>query len=419
MIRPRTVIAILFSLAAVVAIIAIFLWPRNVIREPVSREEADAAYVLLRETLINGQYTYDDFLTDNSNYLNTVSREEITAQVSQSPEPVSLEGFGEIIVTAQAPETGFYSVSANAVIEGNAFDGATVEVLINGKTQYYEASIINIPTFWRDTTKVFPTDRFGDETKPEQIIIRDSRRVDFYDNKFASSTPLLFLLNEGENTLTIRNNTSRRINISEIEMRSGKSAASSLLSYDEYITKFGTANTVTADFISVNAIDYTYKNSPYVQLGSEGNAAMTPFDAINKKINITLIEKAGSEAFYTADVPEDGLYAFSFHALPKGSDYASFVTLKVDGQIPFAEAAAFSLMPKGVGEWSNYTLKGADGEPYYIHLSKGAHEFSLPKPRQSTVKPARFNYYPITSINFPWKSQASQARKWMNYAHGA
>ena len=106
---------------------------------------------------------------------------------------------------------------------------------------------------------------------------------------------------------------------------------------------------------------------------------MTPTNPYTSKINYiggASWQSPGSSMNWTFNVEKDGYYYIGFRY--KQSELINGVSwrkLKIDGKLPFEEAAGIGF-PFGT-EWEYQTL-GADSKiPYYIWLEEGQHTISM------------------------------------------
>ena len=169
--------------------------------------------------------------------------------------------------------------------------------------------------------------------------------------------------------------------------------------YQEYISNYSAEASEYNLFI--NAIDYTEKNSSYVRLFSFGNPSLSPFDSVDKKLNVIdggAWYKAGQEVTYSVDVEETGLYDIAFHYANYKGDFQSFRSIKIDGEIPFKEVAsyAFDYTPTN---WANEVLNDELGNPYKIYLEKGTHTITLRAEKNEVSRELRDIQLMIDHIN--------------------
>ena len=104
---------------------------------------------------------------------------------------------------------------------------------INGEVQYEEMGFIDVPLIWRDTTKQFPHDSFGDEIIPAQIPDEGWQSFQFYDSTYISSRPLLVRLEPGDNTVRLTNTSVDRIYLADFAAAEPAESPT----YAQYITE--------------------------------------------------------------------------------------------------------------------------------------------------------------------------------------
>jgi len=327
--------------------------------DPVSRSESDAAYALLRNSLQTPRYTYVDFLTDNK--LVERARNEVTAN-----ESLSVGGNETVSYIINAPDPGLYYFSVNYDFLENTFMDVTVSLKVNGEIQYSEANNVILPVFWEDESKIYPVDKYGDQSIPMQRQVKGPYKIPLFDTSYTSDLPLNFLLTRGENIIEITNETSQRIWLGDL----------SAYSYREPAPYKQPQGSVVQDYITLSAVSYVKKNSPHVSNVSNSIPHITPYDPVTRQINTINFTRAGNEVFYNVAVPKDGYYAITFHSRSASEDFASFITVRVNGEIPFAEAASYPLSPS-VNIWRNQTMEDSLGDPYLFYLSRGNNVISF------------------------------------------
>ncbi|MDR0553241.1 MAG: extracellular solute-binding protein [Treponema sp.] len=384
----------LFTIILIVALFAgafaaFRLLPQSGNYAPPDEAAQAAARDLLTSTVREKRYDYAGFLAARGDARTPASapiraRPEVAegAQGAQGGDvPQAALSHGDAAVYRFAvPAEGLYRLRVETRIPGRSFSDITLSALVNGEVPYREAANIRIPLFWRDTTKDFPLDAYGDETVPSQETWEGRRRVDLYDRTAVSSEPLLFFFDAGENQVELVNTSSRLIELGELEVL-GRTEP---LPYAEYAAKNAqhtavdtAVDTAVSTVLVIDAISYDRKNSPAIQLRSEMDAGLSPFDPVNKKINILSMEKAGSEVFFRVQVEEAGIYHLALHCKTQAEGFAVFCSLKLDGEPPFAEAASFPLKPSRDQKWRNQVWAEENGAPYGFFLTSGEHTLSL------------------------------------------
>ncbi len=281
--------------------------------------------------------------------------------------PLSYREAAEYNLTLDS--AGWYALALDYRPTSSTLSDFCVSVKINGLQQYSEMSAVTLPLIWRDETKDFPLDSYGDQVAPAQIRQDDFAHTMLYSNIRASLEPLMFYFEQGDNAVLIENVSNDGLLLGELTASAPEFAPG----YAEYIQAY--ANAPKGGEIYVNATSYETKNSTQVILKSENNASLTPNDVSYKKLNTLSFTDAGSEAVYRVDAPSDGLYSLSLHYKSSRQDLDTFVSVAIDGETPFNEALCLRL-PDTASVWRNITF-GEGGEPYLIYLSKGEHTVSI------------------------------------------
>jgi ABC-type glycerol-3-phosphate transport system substrate-binding protein len=354
-------VIILISIVSIVTggILAFLLFSGEVGIQPVTRVQADAAYALLRDSLTTSRYTYTDFLTDNRPVVK--ARNQITVKGD-----ALLEEKESYVFDLDIPEGGLYYFTLNYNALNNSFTDITVALRVNDEIQYTEANTIILPVFWEDESKIYPIDKYGDESSPLQRQIHGPHTVSLYDTRYTMDLPLNFLLRQGENSIEIKNETAQTVWLGDL----------TAYSYREPAPYKAPGVDSVPEYISISAVDYVKKNSPHVSNNSFSSPHIVPYDPVNRRINTISSGRAGDEIFYNVQVLESGYYAITFHCQTEVEDFAFFISVKIDGEFPFAEAASYALSPI-VNKWSNQTLMDGEGNPYLVYLSQGHHVLSI------------------------------------------
>ena len=353
----------IFVVAALTALaIFMIIRPSRIDVEPVTQAQVDEAMAFLRSTLISPRYTYFDFINERSHLRGTTPSFEYTANIDTV---ISRGEYATAYITV--PADGLYFFALSYELPPGTLNPLNVSLWVNGERQFEEAANIHLPTFWEDESKDFPLNRFGDEIAPVKRPIPGEHRVEIFDAGFASDLPLLFHLQAGVNAISLRNETSWELRIAQLSVYSERTPApftpTEALPYPGLVT--------------VNAIYYTRKNSTFIQMYGIRNAALEPFHPVDRRMNILSMAWVGDEVFFQVDVPQDGYYAVSIHCITANDDFSTFITVRINGEIPFAEAASFPLLPYGDERWRNQTLTDADGNPLLFFLTAGSHEMSI------------------------------------------
>ncbi|MDR1692368.1 MAG: extracellular solute-binding protein [Oscillospiraceae bacterium] len=362
--KTKIIVAIALALALTGGILA-FLIPNAVATDAVTESEMTWAKEFLRGTLTDPTVLYNDFLEGNKGTATPSFSETVPSAAAE------LTGGETAEYRVTVPQTGLYSLTLDCGAKERSFVNITLAVAVNGETQYSEANNIDVPLFWKDSTKDFPLDSFGDESVPSVDFVGGSREIPLYNNTYLTTSPILFRLEGGENVISITNKSVRALLTGGLTVTSD----TPLTPYAEYRQANG--GEVVPGIMTVDATSYAEKNSTFIQLVSSNDIGASPSDPVKRMVNVVGFGEVGSEAAYELNIEKTGYYALALHAGTQSDDFPSFCTIKVDGAIPFAEAAAFPIRPGSSNGWINAVFGSEDGEPYYLYLEQGTHTLSF------------------------------------------
>ncbi len=300
---------------------------------------------------------------------------------------VSSDGFTvinyneSVTYKVKTDKEGLYVLKLKYKPEGSTMSDFAVSVTVNGKQDYHEMKIIALPQTWSDETKDYAVDSYGDEMAPKQVRHDEERERYFYSSTYVSSTPLLFKLEKGDNTIVLENVAANGLALGTL---TAEAPAEDPVNYADYISGFD-GKSQTGRLITINAIDYTKKNSTQAIYVTEDDTAVEPYDVHDKKLNGIRFTEAGTELYYEIEVPETGLYALSFHYTNEKEEYDAFESIYIDNEIPFKELRCYAFKPTGT-TWTNETLSDENGDPYLIYLTAGKHELLLKEEQEEVYR---------------------------------
>lgn len=270
------------------------------------------------------------------------------------------------------PEKGLYTISLDYYSLTQTINPIYLEVLINDEIQYYEASQIVLNTLWETPTE-FLSDRYGNDTMPSasqsyqwiNSYIRDTARV--------QPEPLLFMLQEGENKITI-NIKDQLLMLGQIYI----GPQVSYPSYQSYIESKDVTDNDNDNLYTIQAENPSLKNSVSIRFGTDNEPSVTPFEITSNKLNIIdgdSYNDSGQAIYYNVSILQPGWYEITLKAKNTKSNSIVYRTLTIDGKVPFEEALniPFNYSRK----WENHTLKTIDDEVIKIYLEQGEHEIGL------------------------------------------
>ncbi len=385
------IIGLLIGIIAVIFAVTNSITSADV-KYDLTEEEINDAYELLSGNLseFNATNTYHDFLDkDQITYLgksfdattdHTLASESY-GYANGAVHQISYKQ--EISYKVNVDVSGYYEIEADYFIVGNPLTNYQISVQVNngtyptGSFQYDESEGIEIPLYWKDETKEFPIDSYGDESVPKSVRIDEWKKLSMYDNQYSTSTPLLFYFEGGAtNDITITLLTST----GELALGDVTVVSPTLVGeYSEYIENYNGASINEETFKEINAIDYTSKNSSYIRMNSLNDSLAEPFDTGTKMLNIidsSSWTNSGQSIDYTISVDKSGLYDLSLHYRNPKDEYNVFRTIMIDGKVPFAEFYNYEFAATG-NEYANETLQDEEGNSYQVYLTSGDHTLTL------------------------------------------
>lgn len=386
--KKKTIISIAVIAVIAVAAVAFYIYGNQTeYAKMVDEKEAEAAYQLLNNSLSSKSVMY----TDLAETLREAGQDESSAYPQGGTDGEGYEGryvslkyneSAEYQIEAKA--SGVYCMYLDYKPLGNSLSDFIVSMEINGEQQFEEMNNIALPLYWKDSTKDFPEDRFGDQVAPEQIRMDEWRSIPLYNYTYVSATPLKFTLQEGINTITLRNVSSDGLGLGEL-----KAAVpdENVMTYEEYRNTYD-GNLING-LIPINSNDYLYKNSSQAIYSSVNNTALTPQDSKRKLINTLSWNAPGTEVNYELKVEEDGFYHLAIHYQNNKEEMAVFESICIDGSVPFQELMNYPFSSTS-GKWANEVLADEDGKPYEIYLTKGSHILTLRSEQEPIAKIERY-----------------------------
>jgi ABC-type glycerol-3-phosphate transport system substrate-binding protein len=351
---------------------------RNSDYEQWSNEVGYQAYAnaigVLQGTIDEGRYTYYDYLEEVEIDYNLPSAEGTLTSVQsierngyQGTDVGALFNDSPLTYTVDVAEAGYYNIDVDYIVKGQILSNITISVMINGAYQFDDAKTVDVVLLWEDAVSEYALDKYGDETLPPQNKIEEWRTLDLFNNTYTTYEPLLFYFEEGLNQITFENVSSGELYFGDLTVN----PPSYIPTYEEYINS-NSYQEIDMEPLFINATEYVEKNSSYVRLTSYGNPSVTPFDNVNKKLNIidgNAWYKAGQEVTYNVVVEESGLYDLTFHYANFKSDFDVFRSIKINGEIPYRELAGYQFNNTG-SRYANQTLE-QDGESLKVYLEAG------------------------------------------------
>ena len=255
-----------------------------------------------------------------------------------------------------------------------ALDGELGEIslnaLLDGKDVFEEFSNLSLSRRFKDSKKS-RKDNLGNELAKETEQVYET--VDFKLTNNDNTETALIYLDAGLHILNF-NNLSNNLNLYKIIF--GKYEAP--LTYKNYLKELSGEKEYSK--VKKYEAENTYLKSSYdlIQLSDNSSVKVTPNSASVDKMNYiggSNWDQPGEEIIWEINAPESGLYKIGINYRQNSSVNTTFYrTLKIDGKIPFEEAAYLEF-PYALN-WDYITL-GDGNSDYYFYLTEGKHTLSF------------------------------------------
>lgn len=317
----------------------------------------------------------------------SLDQEIVVSPLEAGQSDVAQAGYQETITyQVDVATDGYYRVLLNYHVSEEAMNNLTLSLLVNGEQPFQEAATLDVPLIWRDESKSFTLDSYGDEALPNQVRVDEWRELNLYNNTYSTTNPIEIFLTSGSNELRFTNLSADPLQLGGLTLP----VTEHMPSYESYRADLETAGTgISQDLQTINAISYTEKNSSFIRLASQRNPVLDPYDPVDRKINIIDgggWNQAGQSITYSFEVPADGDYEISFHYLNAKADFTVFRTIEINGEILFDEMKEIEF-PFTNRRWANITLSDETGEAFLFRLAEGEHTIKLTA-TQGLIAPA-------------------------------
>lgn len=397
--KPKTALrSFTISLALLGAgVLVIAFRPRPSLIPEFSSEERLDSYLLLLEDL-------PEQTTDYIEYLRRFPmREPEGAEALELLDtPGMLDPDASMDFSPRIDSPGSYSVVIRHRREDKGLSRTPVGLRIDGDFPFAEARSLELPRRWSDESKVFSRDRYNDESPPLQHPSEDWVEEPLRDTSGRTVHPVLIALKEGRHRIQLTNLGAYPVELGSVRLEPAQEPPS----YAEYrsgISSAGSSALSSEAPITINAVMYQGKNSYDVRMGALTDPSVSPSHPVDRLLNVidgASWDASGEEIHYEFEVPRDCSCTLTLHYSNPRADLSAFRTIRIDGEIPFAEAAAYELPATGGTRWAMETLGESRGEAYRFFLEAGSHVLSLRAEQEPAAQAIRSLKTIIAHMNF-------------------
>ncbi|MCA9995215.1 MAG: extracellular solute-binding protein [Anaerolineales bacterium] len=285
---------------------------------------------------------------------------------------VFLQQDDSVSFTAVIPQEGLYTVWFDTAVPDAFLNPPEGQLLVDGSFPSIDTQRIIFPIFYQNSREDFPLDRYGNEALIRQEKLIRWTKVPMRDANFSQPYPLQVNLAAGEHTFEFR--------LTEETMLLGSiyiEAFAPFPSYSQYLETHEAPDT-SGVLIEMEAEQPAFKNDTAVRPISDRSLAVTPYDTYQLRLNTLGGEdwdRSGSAVYYQFTVPEDGMYAITFHAQQNiKSNFTVFRRITLNDEVLFEELNEVPI--NYTPNWSNITL-GGDDTPYKIFMKAGVNVLGI------------------------------------------
>ena len=308
------------------------------------------------------------------NFKNVNDEDLISATDSRGygEDVVHLHNNNSIIIEVEVDESGLYNIAFDYLTLGDSMMNPEFSIMINNEFQFNESRRVVAPIYWKDATKIFETNRNGNELIPQQVQVNEWFHTRVLDATNLQPEPLRFYLQEGLNTITMTN-TSSEMFLGRVYIQSPQI----LTTYEEYAQENANAPVIPGLTI-YEAQHPARKNSSFIRPIATQNPDVSPYSSRYLLLNSLGGESwnnSGQSVTWTINIEETGNYALSFHVLQDITGASVFRKIKINGEVPFKEMQHYAFDHSR--RWTNETLSDEDGNPFYFFFEEGVHEITL------------------------------------------
>lgn len=243
---------------------------------------------------------------------------------------------------------------------------------INGELPFSEAEGISLSRVWRDAGEI-QKDKNGNELRPSQVEVCrwNSRMLGNTDGYYDEAYQFMFA-KSGEHKISFKYSEESMI-VSKVTLRT----VQKLTSYSDYSRG---AKEFQKLLLSFEAEKTMEKSSSMLYPTYDRSSVATSPSHYSKMRYNTIGQSnwshQGQWISWELDIPESGWYSLTFKARQNYQQgINSYRDLKIDGEIPFAEARNIEF-PYSLN-WYMKTVEDEVGEPYLFYLEKGKRVLTL------------------------------------------
>lgn len=335
--------------------------------------------------LLFGRYTPDGF-ADHAVQGNT----EQTARLwGVEQEGVSLfESFsghtlaaGETLSgTITLPKAGEYSLYVRYCVREQNFSELSFHVDLGS-----EKVSAALPAVWSEKGSERPLDRYGDELNAQAEIAAYPVTGEMLRKNDVGARTLYLPLEAGDQEFSLSCDAEVVLyGVWLVERTHGSSGILQIASSGE-----------GSELVCVEAENFAMKSNSYIRGKNVKNAALSPYDTYQEKINVIDAQSwstVGQRILWVAQVDEAGWYRIGFrYSQYSEANKHSYRSLEIDGEPVTAAPLAFP--STSMNSYKNFTVQ-ENGQDLWVYLTAGQHSITM----EAVMDPLMDSYQELVEL---------------------
>lgn len=305
---------------------------------------------------------------------------QTAAVLYENEEGFVLEDGLELEGTFDPGVAGTYEIWINYVTETKTYLEYDFRLELSGTS--YAASV---PVIWYEDATERPLDRYGDEMNVQAGLAACAVNNALIDTADVAGSHLTVELAAGEQSYCIRVNQPVRVYGVYLVSTEKKANGLELTASPE---QTGT------QLLMLEAENYTLKSDSYIRGKNVKNAALSPYNTYQEKINVIDANSwntVGQKVLWVVNVEQAGWYRLGFrYSQYSEANKFSYRNLFVDG-ISVGEPVAFG--STALNSYANLTVE-QDGQELWVWIEAGEHTISM----EVTMEPVEEAYNELLAI---------------------
>ncbi len=278
------------------------------------------------------------------------------------------------------PEAGEYLLYVRYRIPEQAFSELTFQVDLGAQTASGA-----LPAVWSEKGTARPLDRYGDELNAQAEMAAYPVTGAMLQKNDVGARGLRLSLEAGTQAYSL--SCDRAVELYGVRLVPAAQSQTGAL--ETALSGEGSA------LVSLEAENYAMKSNSYIRGKNVKNAALSPYNTYQEKINVIDAQSwstVGQRILWVAQVDTAGWYRIGFrYSQYSDANKHSYRTLEIDGQPVTASPVAFP--GTGMNSYQNLTVQ-ENGQDLWVYLTAGQHAIAM----EAVMDPLMDSYEELVAL---------------------